>query len=118
MFDTNPLYAIMHESIYCQGAASNWSAQLAREEPSFAQAFDAVAAANANQPVMFTGANLVPAVQLAYACRPRSGQLAKQIPVKSSMDTDGGSNAELLGSLTSNAWQLMHVKQKLSQQLV
>ena len=29
-WDTNPLYALLHESIYCQGAASNWSAQRIR----------------------------------------------------------------------------------------
>jgi len=26
-FETNPLYIILHESIYCQGEASNWSAE-------------------------------------------------------------------------------------------
>jgi len=25
-FDTNPIYALLHEAIYCQGTASNWSA--------------------------------------------------------------------------------------------
>lgn len=29
-WDTNPLYAIMHEAIYCQGAASNWAAHRVR----------------------------------------------------------------------------------------
>ncbi|MFC1235927.1 alpha/beta fold hydrolase [Vibrio sp. F74] len=28
---TNPIYAILHESIYCQGFASNWSAHRVRE---------------------------------------------------------------------------------------
>ena len=37
-----------------QGAASQWAAQRVRDA-SFASAFDAVRAANANQPVMFTG---------------------------------------------------------------
>jgi len=26
-FDTNPIYAILHEPLYCQGRASNWSAE-------------------------------------------------------------------------------------------
>lgn len=26
-FDTNPIFAVLHEAIYCQGSASNWSAQ-------------------------------------------------------------------------------------------
>ncbi|MEX3071425.1 alpha/beta fold hydrolase [Vibrio alginolyticus] len=30
-FQTNPIYAILHESIYCQGFASNWSAHRARQ---------------------------------------------------------------------------------------
>lgn len=29
-WDTNPLYAILHEAIYCQGAASNWAAHRIR----------------------------------------------------------------------------------------
>ena len=29
-WDTNPLYALLHESIYCQGAASNWAAHRIR----------------------------------------------------------------------------------------
>ena len=29
---TNPIYAILHESIYCQGFASNWSAHRIREQ--------------------------------------------------------------------------------------
>jgi pimeloyl-ACP methyl ester carboxylesterase len=30
-FNTNPIYAILHESIYCQGFASNWSAHRVRQ---------------------------------------------------------------------------------------
>lgn len=30
-WDTNPLYAIMHESIYCRGGTSNWAAHRIRE---------------------------------------------------------------------------------------
>jgi pimeloyl-ACP methyl ester carboxylesterase len=31
-FDTNPIFAILHESIYCQEAASNWAAERVRNE--------------------------------------------------------------------------------------
>ncbi|MEA3438842.1 MAG: alpha/beta fold hydrolase [Chloroflexota bacterium] len=31
-FETNPIYAILHESIYCQGFASNWSAERILQE--------------------------------------------------------------------------------------
>ncbi|MCG9681455.1 alpha/beta hydrolase [Vibrio sp. Isolate23] len=31
-FQTNPIYAILHESIYCQGFASQWSAHRIRQE--------------------------------------------------------------------------------------
>lgn len=58
-WDTNPLYAIMHESIYCQHAASQWAAQRVRDS-SYASAFDAVRAANANETVMFTGEMVFP----------------------------------------------------------
>ncbi|WP_157617557.1 alpha/beta fold hydrolase [Vibrio mexicanus] len=30
-FQTNPIYALLHESIYCQGFASNWSAHRVRQ---------------------------------------------------------------------------------------
>ncbi len=30
-WDTNPLYAIMHESIYCNLGASNWAAHRVRQ---------------------------------------------------------------------------------------
>ena len=31
-WDTNPIYAILHEPIYCQGEAANWSAQRILED--------------------------------------------------------------------------------------
>jgi hypothetical protein len=39
-FDTNPLYAVMHESIYTQGPATRWAAERVREQH-FAKVFDA-----------------------------------------------------------------------------
>jgi hypothetical protein len=45
---TNPLYALLHESIYCQGAASAWAAQRVREQQ-YAAEFDAVAAARSGE---------------------------------------------------------------------
>lgn len=53
-WDTNPLYALLHEPIYCQtGGTSAWAAQRVRDE--HAADFDALAQARAGQPVMFTG---------------------------------------------------------------
>lgn len=47
-FDTNPLFAILHEAIYCQGFASRWSAERTRNEfPEFAN--------RAGEPILFTG---------------------------------------------------------------
>lgn len=45
---TNPLYALLHESIYCQGAASNWAAHRVREQQ-FSEQFDALAAAQSGE---------------------------------------------------------------------
>jgi hypothetical protein len=54
-WDTNPLYVLLHESIYCQpGGASRWAAHRVRTAE-FASHFDAVAQANMGAPVMFTG---------------------------------------------------------------
>nr|KAJ0209407.1 hypothetical protein LSAT_V11C400170600 [Lactuca sativa] len=52
-FDTNPLYALLHESIYCQGAASQWAAHRVRLEHE--SKLDAVKAAKENRPVLLTG---------------------------------------------------------------
>ncbi|XP_078439212.1 alpha/beta-Hydrolases superfamily protein [Wolffia australiana] len=57
-FDTNPLYALLHESIYCQGAPSRWSAQKIRN--SLENVFDPVKSARENRPVYFTGEMVFP----------------------------------------------------------
>jgi pimeloyl-ACP methyl ester carboxylesterase len=52
-FDTNPLFAILHEAIYCQQAASRWSAQRIRAHyPEFELSPD--------RPVYFTGEMIYP----------------------------------------------------------
>lgn len=52
-FDTNPIYAILHEPIYCEGTVSNWSAERVRAEfPEFA--------ITADRPVLFTGEMVYP----------------------------------------------------------
>jgi hypothetical protein len=52
-FETNPIYAILHESIYCEETASNWSADRVRREcPEFEITRD--------QPVYFTGEMVYP----------------------------------------------------------
>jgi pimeloyl-ACP methyl ester carboxylesterase len=52
-FETNPIYAILQESIYCEGTASNWSAERVRSEyPEFEIRPD--------RPVLFTGEMVYP----------------------------------------------------------
>ncbi len=52
-FETNPIYAILHESIYCQETASNWSAERVRAEyPEFD--------ISPGSPVFFTGEMIYP----------------------------------------------------------
>ncbi|KAK9143864.1 hypothetical protein Syun_013264 [Stephania yunnanensis] len=55
---TNPLYALLHESIYCQGAPSLWSAHRIRSE--HGSMFDAIKAAKEGHPVLFTGEMIFP----------------------------------------------------------
>ncbi|KAK7295143.1 hypothetical protein RJT34_18048 [Clitoria ternatea] len=57
-FDTNPLYALLHESIYCQGSSSKWSAGRIRSEVE--DKFDAIKAAREGLPVLFTGEMIFP----------------------------------------------------------
>jgi pimeloyl-ACP methyl ester carboxylesterase len=52
-FDTNPIYAILHEACYCEHAASNWAAErVLAEFPDFA--------AEAGRRVTFTGEMIFP----------------------------------------------------------
>ncbi|XP_061960475.1 uncharacterized protein LOC133681444 [Populus nigra] len=57
-FDTNPLYALLHESIYCQGDSSRWSAQRIWTENG--SKFDAIRAVKEGRPVFFTGEMVFP----------------------------------------------------------
>ncbi|EMW7169711.1 alpha/beta fold hydrolase [Vibrio fluvialis] len=52
-FQTNPIYAILHEAIYCQGFASQWSAHRMRDAfPEFHY--------QSGQPFLFTGEMVFP----------------------------------------------------------
>ncbi len=52
-FDTDPIYALLHEPLYCEGTASRWSAERIRVEfPEFAITSD--------RPVLFTGEMIYP----------------------------------------------------------
>src|SRR5690606_3443064 len=52
-FAGRPIYAILHESIYCQGAASRWAAERVRAEyPEFEPA--------PGRPLLFTGEMIYP----------------------------------------------------------
>jgi hypothetical protein len=59
-FDINPIYAILHESIYCQETASSWSAERVRKEyPEFEL--------SSGQRVLFTGEMVYPWMFKEYA---------------------------------------------------
>lgn len=58
-FETNPIFAILHESIYCQGTASRWSAERLRAEfPVFEP--------DPAQPIFFTGEMIYPWMFVEY----------------------------------------------------
>ena len=60
-FDTNPIFAILHEAIYGQGAATGWAAQRVRTEfPEFDYA--------PRKPFLFTGEMIYPWMFDDYAC--------------------------------------------------
>ncbi|KAJ2509122.1 hypothetical protein IWW47_000165 [Coemansia sp. RSA 2052] len=73
-FDTNPLYCIMHEAIYCQkGTPSLWSAHRVRETcfaAEFEHSWDRIAARSdesSSLPVYFTGESVYPWMLDDYA---------------------------------------------------
>jgi hypothetical protein len=55
-FDSNVIYAILHEAIYCQGAASKWSAERVRMSDKFQPDFDW----SGDSRVNFTGETIHP----------------------------------------------------------
>ncbi|CAL5051233.1 unnamed protein product [Urochloa decumbens] len=57
-FDQNPLYALLHESIYCEGSSSRWSAEKIRSE--YESLFDPIKATEEGRPVYFTGEMVFP----------------------------------------------------------
>jgi pimeloyl-ACP methyl ester carboxylesterase len=56
-FSAGPLYALVHEACYGQGGATNWAAQRVRAE---FPAFDAAAALDSDEPLLFTGEMIYP----------------------------------------------------------
>lgn len=59
-FNTNPIYALLHEAIYCQGQASDWSAErLLSHFPQFNDQID---------PPLFTGEMIYPWMFEEYNC--------------------------------------------------
>lgn len=70
-FNTNPIYALLHESIYCQMRASNWSAeQILEEYPEFD--LD-------NDPIYFTGEMIFPWMFDEYDCLKPLKDAAQQL---------------------------------------
>lgn len=58
--NTNPIYALLHEAIYCEGRASNWSAsRMLSEYPAFDVSHD---------PLYFFGEMIYPSMFDEYAC--------------------------------------------------
>ncbi len=56
MYETNPIYAFLHEAIYCQHFASNWSAHRVRAEfPEFSNK-------RPDGPILFTGEMIYPSM--------------------------------------------------------
>jgi len=75
-----PLYAVVHEACYAQGAATRWSAQRIRDE---FPAFDARAALDSGAPLLFTGEMVYP---WAFSCDPVLVPLAEAAEILARRD--------------------------------
>lgn len=75
-FQTNPIYAILHESIYCQSFASNWSAHRVRGEH---DEFNY----QSSKPFYFTGEMVFPWMFDQYTCLQPLKQAAELLAAKS-----------------------------------
>jgi len=60
VWDSNPLYALLQETIYTQGQASRWCAHRVREEPELQSQYDPLVAVQQGKPVLFTGEQVFP----------------------------------------------------------
>jgi len=72
-FDGNPIYAILHEPLYCQGQAPRWSAdRIVQTVPQFS--WSHVKNLSENEPIYFTGEMIFPHMFDDYAnLRPLKG---------------------------------------------
>ncbi|KAJ3980788.1 alpha/beta-hydrolase [Lentinula detonsa] len=72
-FDGNPIYAILHEPLYCQGKAPRWSAdRIVQKNPQFS--WEHVKELSADEPIYFTGEMIFPQMFDDYAnLRPLKG---------------------------------------------
>jgi pimeloyl-ACP methyl ester carboxylesterase len=67
-WDTNVIYALLHEPLYCQGEASNWSAErLLEKYPEFS-----LSNVDGDKPVYFTGEMIYP---FMFECYPELKKL-------------------------------------------
>lgn len=73
-FNTNPIYSLLHEAIYCQGAASKWSAD--RILKAFPQ-FDF--SARKSDPIFFTGEMIYSWMFDEYNCLKQFRQVADKL---------------------------------------
>lgn len=55
-YETNPIYALLHESIYCQNFASEWSAERVKAE------FPQFSPERSDGPILFTGEMIYPSM--------------------------------------------------------
>lgn len=70
-FNTNPIYSLLHEAIYCQGQASNWSAErMMKEFPQFDLKSDRI---------FFTGEMIYPWMFDEYSCLKDSKEVARRL---------------------------------------
>jgi len=70
-FNTNPIYSLLHEAIYCQNRASNWSAnRIMREFPQFDLK---------NSQIYFTGEMIYPWMFDEYNCLKQFKKVAQQL---------------------------------------
>ncbi len=74
-FNTNPIYSLLHEAIYCQGRASNWSAdRIINDFPQFDLA---------GEQIYFTGEMIYPWMFDEYSCLRPLKDVANQLAVYS-----------------------------------
>lgn len=110
-FETNPIYALLHEAIYCEGSASRWSAHRMREE--FPQL-----EIRESGPVFWTGETVYPWMFEDYAQLRPMREVAERLAQIEDWEPLYGERADEVPGAAAMYYDDMYVERAFSEEAV